>query len=96
MIRIYLESGPAGDVMFAHVASESQFFHNTKYLGKFMSTEKQHENIYQVEKYMSMLWRMQLQFATFRSARSPGSSMCKRGLPVQFSVQFNHFQTTNS
>ncbi len=37
-----------------------------------------------------------LTFDTFRSARSPGGSICKRGLPVQFSVHFNHFQTTNS
>ncbi len=27
-----------------------------------------------------------------QSARSPDGSRCKRGLPVQFSVHFNHFQ----
>ncbi len=35
-------------------------------------------------------------FATFQSVRSPDGSICKRGLPVQFSVHFNHFQMTNS
>ncbi len=35
-------------------------------------------------------------FAIFQSARSPGGSRCKRGLSVQFSVHFNHFQMTNS
>ncbi len=35
-------------------------------------------------------------YVTFQCARSPGGSKCKRGLPVQFSVHFNHFQMTNS
>ncbi len=35
-------------------------------------------------------------FATFQSARSRDGNRCKRRLPVQFSVHFNHFQMTNS
>ncbi len=31
-----------------------------------------------------------------KCARLPGGSRCKRGLTVQFSVHFNHFQMTNS
>ncbi len=30
-------------------------------------------------------------FITFHSARSPDGSKCKRELPIQFSVPFNHF-----
>ncbi len=29
---------------------------------------------------------IEIAFATFQSTRSPGGSICERGLPVQFSV----------
>ncbi len=37
-----------------------------------------------------------LSVATFHYARSPGGSKGKMGLPVQFSVHYNHSQMTNS
>ncbi len=49
--------------------------------------------------YYSMPMKLEIKkyvFATFQSARSPGGSICKRRLPVQFSAHLNHFQMTNS
>ena len=36
--RVFMEPGPAGDLMFSHVTDKNPFFHNAKHLKRWLNT----------------------------------------------------------